>query len=224
MPAIASRTATFVAFLLTIGLARVQAQGYWEPLSTPGHDLQASATVHEELITTLHLGPDSVVLQETELAAVRRHLRTGPIGQRREGGSYREWLCLRGGSGENTWVLWLESGPMGAGLIEGFHLVSLPATARTDARCSRLSASIRIVTGPKSIALGARDSTVLHLLGVPSASAGDTLVYRLWRRVADSTSAPGMHPSVLFDLQNTLFLVTKGGRLGQIACWKSITQ
>jgi hypothetical protein len=114
-----------------------------------------------------------------------------------------EWLCVRGGNGPDRWVLWLESGEMGAGTVEGFHLMFVPAVASVDHRCQPLPPTMTVDI-PRHLALGLPDSMLKRLVGSPSAVVGDTLIY--WH---------------MRDVQNRLFLVIERGRVVQIAVWRS---
>jgi len=182
----------------------------------------APATIGEEFVTELHIGSEGIVLEETRLDSLKRRLGAGPIGDAGDAASSIEWLCLRGGAGPKRWVLWLESGEMGAGTVEGFHLVSVYPDAHIDRRCSSVPPRVGKIEFPKQLALGLPDSVVRQVLGPPSAVAGDTLIYRYSRHVIDSLpdrTSPGE-----YDVQNRVFLVIGDGRVVQIAGWRSTTE
>jgi hypothetical protein len=185
--------------VLLFGVTRARAQGRWAPPTRPGN-VYAPATVTEEWVRSLQVGSTRIVLTHTPLDSVRRWLRTRSISQGRVAGSFQEWLCVSGGNGDDRWVLWLESGEMGAGAVEAFHLVSIPAGANVDRRCQRLSPTTTL-TIPKQIALGMPDDVLRTVLGPPSAVVADTLIYEYEQKMS----------------ANTLVLVLERGRVVQIA-------
>jgi hypothetical protein len=107
---------------------------------------------------------------------------------------------LSGGDGPDRWLLWLEA-VLGGGVVEGFHLISMPAGAHVDRRCRRLPPTTTVEI-PKRLALGMPDSVVKRMLGLPSAVVADTLIYRYVR-----------------DEVNDLVFVLEQGRVVQIAAW-----
>ncbi len=198
-----SRIAPLTCVVIVFGVTQACSQEKWAPPPIPGQSIHAPATVTEEFVKGLQVGPARIVLEHTPLDAVQHRLRAGPIGRAGEAASFMEWLCLRGGNGPDGWVLWLESGEMSAGTVDRFHLVSAPAVGSVDRRCRHLPPTMTVDI-PKHLALGLPDSVVRGLVGPPSAVVGDTLIY--W---------------YLRDVQNTLFLVIERGRVAQIAVWRS---
>src|SRR6266542_122201 len=179
-----------VALLGTIVLScptgAAPGQVYWVPPRLPILDIKARATMAEELVPTLRVGSELIVLEHTTLDTVKRRLGAGSMGEAGAAASFVQWLCLYGRNGQGRWVLWLESGEMGAGRVEGFHVVSVKAIGRIDRRCSLVERGAGEVVLPKNLALGIPDSAVQQALGKPSAVAGDTLIYLYWPHVVDS--------------------------------------
>ena len=198
-----SKVAPLSCVVLVFGVTQGWSQDKWVPPPIPGQNVQAPATVTEELVKGLQVGPVRIVLEDTPLDSVQHRLRAGPIGQAGDAASFIEWLCLRGGNGPDGWMLWLESGEMGAGTVEGFHLMSVPAVVKGDDRCRHLPLAMTVAI-PNHLALGLPDSIARRLVGPPSAVVGDTLIY--WH---------------MRDVQNRLFLVIERGRVVQIAVWRS---
>src|ERR1051325_6858906 len=130
--AFAYRIPLVTALLLPGRTSTAPGQVYWRPPRLPIQDIRVRATMPKELIPGLRVGSELIVLEHTSLDTLQRRLGAGSMSETGEAGSFLQWLCLYGRSEQGRWVLWLESGEMGAGTVEGFHLVSVPATGRID--------------------------------------------------------------------------------------------
>ncbi len=184
-------------------------QEKWAPPPIPGEKIVAAATVKADLATELQIGSERIVLEETLLDSVKRRLNAGPIGEIGEAASHLTWLCLSGGSGQQQWMLWLESGEMGGGSVEGFHLLSVSPGTQVDHRCARAVPDVK-VTVSEGLALDAADSTLRRALGEPSAAAGDTVIF-LYVREPPRKDAVESRVSVVLNRR----------RVVQIAAWRS---
>ena len=150
--------------------------------------------------------------------SLRLRLGAGLIRQRGDAASSLEWLCVHAATGENRWLLWLESGEMAAGTVNRFHVLAVPSAASIDRRCSSLSARSGTIELPGRVALGLSASALRQLLGQPSAVAGDTLVYHYSRHVIDSKVSGGE-----YYIDTMLCVVMTHGRVVQIAGWRATT-
>jgi hypothetical protein len=185
------------------------AQGTWNPPRFPGRGINGAATLSEDWMTTLRIGTQQIVFEQTPLDSLQLLLHTGPIGQAGDAGAFVQWLCFNGGTGHDQWVLWLEAGEMDAGTISIFHIVSVPPDSRIDHRCTELHSADTLAL-PRGLSLGQEESTVHRLMGPPSGSVGDTLVYSFERR-----------PPAKAAVRTSIVLVTSARRLVQILGWRS---
>jgi hypothetical protein len=131
--------------------------------------------VRRELVTSLRVADFTVVLEETKLADVRSRL-GGSIGQRGDASGALEWLCFHGRDNRGSWVLWLESGEIHGRTVGAFQLRSIDASAQVDKRCPLLDAT-RAIEVASGIRLGLARAKTIEILGRPTKSAGDTLLY-----------------------------------------------
>lgn len=151
-------------------------QAVWEPpteLSVPGDH---KPTVRRELITKLRVAEFTVVLEETKLSDVQSHL-GGTMGQRGDASEALAWLCLHGRDDGGSWVLWLEAGAVHGGTVGAFQLRHLDATTQVDKRCQPILNSTRGIELASGIRLGLPRAETIRILGRPTTSAGNTLLY-----------------------------------------------
>ena len=217
-PPLTSKAASLAGITLVLGLRCAYSQGSSEPPPLPGESINAPATVTQDFVTSVRLGSESIVLEETGLDSLRLRLGAGPIRQRGDAASSLEWLCVHAANRENGWLLWLESGEMAAGTVNRFHVLAVPSAPSIDRRCSPLSARSGTLDLPGRVALGLSASALRQLLGQPSAVAGDTLVYHYSRHVIDSKVSGGE-----YYIDTMLCVVMAHGRVVQIAGWRATT-
>src|SRR5438552_385000 len=217
-PPLASKVASLAGITLVLGLRCAHSQESSEPPPLPGESINAPATITQDFVTSVRLGSESIVLEETGLDSLRLRLGAGLIRQRGDAASSLEWLCVHAATGENRWLLWLESGEMAAGTVNRFHVLAVPSAASIDRRCSSLSARSGTIELPGRVALGLSASALRQLLGQPSAVAGDTLVYHYSRHVIDSKVSGGE-----YYIDTMLCVVMTHGRVVQIAGWRATT-
>src|SRR5438094_6607459 len=109
----------------------------WEPPSVIEFPDYSKSTVPHEIVTGLRVSGIGIVLEETELDAVKSRA-GGTIGHRGDAGDSLSWLCFHGTGIEGASVLWLMSGEMDAGSVGGFRWQRLDQTASVDNRCQPL--------------------------------------------------------------------------------------
>jgi hypothetical protein len=160
--------------VLPFSIRPASGQTVWEPpsdLSVPGNH---KPTVRREQITSLRVAEFAVVLEETKLSDVQSRL-GGTIGQRGDASEALTWLCFHGHHDGGSWVLWLEAGEIHGQSVGGFHLRKINPSTQVDKRCPVLgSTSIEL---PRGLRLGLSRAQTMKILGRPTKSAGDTLLY-----------------------------------------------
>jgi hypothetical protein len=134
------------------------------------------ATVPKQMIATIHVSDFAIVLEDTELQAVREHL-GGQIGSQGDAGEALGWLCLHGTDAMGGWVLWLKSGEIDGPNVSGFQWQRVTSSAQFDARCQALPEGSSNVALPIELRLGTTEAQVLEILGPPSARTGNNLIY-----------------------------------------------
>ena len=162
--------------VLPLSIRPASAQTVWQPphqLSIPGN---YKPTIHRELITSLRIADLTVVLEETKLADVQSRL-GGTIGQRGDTSEALEWLCFHGRDNGGSWILWLEAGEIHGRFVGAFQLRRIEASAQVDNRCPLLDSTpgIQLASG---IRLGLPRAQTIEILGRPTKSDGDTVLYR----------------------------------------------
>ena len=168
--------------LLFVSVRPGATQPVWEPpteLSVRGNH---KPTVRRELITSLRVGEFTVVLEETKLSDAHTHF-GGSIGRRGDASDGLAWLCLNGRDDGGSWILWLEAGEIHGGTVGAFQLRRVNPSTLVDKRCSVIGSTRRLelVNG---IRLGLSRAQMMKILGPPTTSAGDTLLYSHERQQA----------------------------------------
>src|SRR5205823_10065793 len=80
---------------LVLGLRCAHSQESSEPPPLPGESINAPATITQDFVTSVRLGSESIVLEETGLDSLRLRLGAGLIRQRGDAASSLEWLSVR---------------------------------------------------------------------------------------------------------------------------------
>jgi hypothetical protein len=92
----------------------VENSAIWEPPSTIDIPGSVKAGVPREMITSLRVAGESIVLDETDLKAVQSRV-GGTIGHRGDAGGSLDCLCLHGSGVQGRWASWLMSGEINGG-------------------------------------------------------------------------------------------------------------
>ncbi len=145
----------------------------WQPPKLDIPDSVPKASISNEMLTTVHLGGVSVILEQTQLSEAQKRL-GGGIGSRGDAGEALGWLCTVGSDAKGRWAFWLESSEMGGDTVDGFVWQQIPSDAVIDPRCVKKGIKVGL---PVELGLGLTESEVRGILGVPTAKYRDTLVY-----------------------------------------------
>jgi hypothetical protein len=192
----------------------VTATPIWEPPSGIEFPEDSKSTVAREMITALRVSGQRIVLEHTNLEAVRKHT-GGTIGHKGDASESVSWLCLHGTGRQGDWVLWLMSGEIDGGTVGGFHWQHLDRNAQFDMRCQMMPAGQGSVELPIALKLGTTEAGVEHILGQPTARLGNTLFYQ---HEHEETT----HNAPYISL-NTLAVLLHEGTVQAIEVWKSTT-
>ena len=186
----------------------------WEPPSTVDFPDSVQASVPKEMITSLRVAGQRIVLEETDLKAVQSRL-GGTIGHSGDGADSVAWLCLGGSGVHGRWVLWLMGDEISGGTVGGFRWQQVEPAARFDPKCQVLPRDRSQVELPIAIQLGTSESDVVRILGPPTRKLGDTLWY-LHEHALTIKNQP-------CTLVNDLSLTLHGGMVRAVQAWKSTT-
>jgi hypothetical protein len=165
-----------VLLVLALSVCPARAQTVWEPppqLSVPGNH---KPTVRREFITSLRVTGFTVVLEKTKLTDVQSRF-GGTIGKRGDASEALDWLCFHGRDNGRSWVLWLEAGEIHGRTVGAFQLRGIDLGQQVDRRCPSLD-STGGVNLPNGIRLGLTRPHAIEILGRPTKSEGDTVLYR----------------------------------------------
>jgi hypothetical protein len=174
----------------------------------------AKATAPKDMIKSLQVDGQRIVLETTELVAIQKTV-GGVIGYRGDAGQSLSWLCLHASDSHGTWVLWLLSSEIDDGSVGGFRWQLVKSTTSFDSRCSALSAKEANVKLPTPLRLGMSKEEVIHTLGSPSSQTGNTLFYLHEHELT-------LHNEPYTDM-NTLTIMLSGNRVAAMEVWKSTT-
>jgi len=191
----------------------VAATAIWEPRSIE-FPWDSKSTVAKEMITALRVSGQRIVLEHTNLEAVRKHT-GGTIGHNGDGGDSLSWLCLHGTGRQGDWALWLMSGEMDGGAVGGFLWQHVDRNAQFDTRCQVLTEGRGSIELPIALKLGTTEAGVEHILGQPTARLGNALLYQ-HRHEEIIHNAP-------YTSMNTLAVILHQGKVQAIEVWKSTT-
>jgi hypothetical protein len=118
-----------------------------------------------------------IILEKTKLEDVRKRF-SGVLGYRGDASQALAWLCLFGNDASGGWVFWPTSGEMGGtSVIDGFQWRRLSSHERPDHRCRLLPSESGGVQLPISLHLGSSEEEVRHLLGRPTWSRGNLMIF-----------------------------------------------
>lgn len=146
----------------------------WEPPAWNFLPDLLKATVPHEMLSKIILPGFSINLENTSIRDVASHF-NDVIGKRGDAGEFVQWVCLNGGDGAGTWVLWLESGEIEGGMVGSFRWQRLDTGAVLDRRCRKLQEGG--VALPNHLRLGLTDSEVLKILGPPTVRRSNRFIY-----------------------------------------------
>jgi hypothetical protein len=113
---------------------------------------------------TVHLGQQSIVLDNTELSKLAERANVD-IGHRGKGEHELDWICLTDSGTETR--LWITSSAAGVGAVDGLTLAYLPHVQAADS-CPELPADWRRITLPRGLALGMTGESLKAKVGTPS--------------------------------------------------------
>jgi hypothetical protein len=169
------------------------------------------ATVTKPIVESFHVGKVRILLEDTELSDVAKLLRAA-TGRRGDAGDYVEWLCFQGTDSGGRFAMWLESDEIAGGVTDGIAVSRLTIGARVDRRCRVLHPNETVVTNPKPIGLGMKRKDVIQLLGNPSATDGNTMVFEHEHEVRIKNEP--------YTVNNTVSLLFHNGVVTGIQVWK----
>jgi len=183
----------------------------WQPpvIQAP---ISLPPSILKEMVATIRVSKILVVLEETKMADVQRHL-GGSFGHRGDGGDSLRWLCYHGADAEGRWALWLESSAMGGGAVDGFILQRMDSNARMDGRCGNLQTAR--VNLPIPLKLGITETNARKILGPPTLKFRGTLVFH-----HEHTETFHNQPHTA---SNTVYLVLRRGVVWAIRADKDTT-
>jgi len=191
----------------------VAATAIWEPPPVAFPE-DPKPTVAKEMITALRVSGQRIVLEHTNLEAVRKRT-GGTIGHSGDGGDSLSWLCLHGAGRQGDWALWLMSGEIDGGTVGGFHWQHVDRNAQFDTRCQVLTEGRGSVELPIALKLGTTETGVERIFGQPTARLGNTLFY-LHEHATTAHNKP-------YTAMNTLAVLLHEGTVQAIEVWKSTT-
>jgi len=189
----------------------VAATAIWEPRSIE-FPWDSKSTVAKEMITALRVSGQRIVLEHTNLEAVRKHT-GGTIGHNGDAGDSLSWLCLHGTGRQGDWALWLMSGEIDGGTVGGFLWQHVDRNAQFDTRCQVLTEGRGSVELPIALKLGTTEAGVEHIFGQPTARLGNALFY-LHEHETTAHKEP-------YTAMNTLTVLLHEGTVQAIEVWKS---
>ncbi len=127
------------------------------------------------MISSLRIGKVRIYLEKT-MRTEAQHRLGGIVGARGDGGDYEAWLCYQGSDQNGPWGLWLTSGEIDGPAISGFQWRRLRHGEELDRRCKVLSVNNQPKL-PLGLSLDMPESTLRGILGKPTLTIGQTLVY-----------------------------------------------
>ncbi len=193
------------------GQKAVAAAAIWEPPGTAVPE-DSKSTVAKEMITALRVSGQKIVLEHTNLEAVRKQT-GGTIGHRGDASESLSWLCLHGAGRQGDWVLWLMSGEIDGGTVGGFRWQHVDRNAQFDTKCQMLPEGQGSVELPIALKLGTTEAAVEHIFGQPTARLGNALFY-LHEHKTTIHNTP-------YTATNTLAVLLHKGMVEAIEVWKS---
>ena len=195
------------------GRKTAAAAAIWEPPGTAVPE-DSKSTVAKEMITALRVSGQKIVLEHTNLEAVRKQT-GGTIGHRGDASESLSWLCLHGAGRQGDWALWLMSGEIDGGTVGGFRWQHVDRNAQFDMRCQMLPEGQGSVELPIALKLGTTEAEVEHIFGQPTARLGNALFYQHEHK---ETIHNAPYTSI-----NTLVVLLHKGMVEAIEVWKSTT-
>jgi hypothetical protein len=165
-----------VCFAQTAKIAAGQSKTLWSPPRIDWPDSLPPATVPKQMIGALRVADMAIVLEETELEKVQKHF-GGTVGSRGDAGDALGWLCLHGTDAGGPWIFWLTSSEIDGPYVSGFQWRRLSANEKPDRRCRLLPRSSGGVVLPLPIHLGTSKSEVREILGQPSFTHRNILIF-----------------------------------------------
>jgi hypothetical protein len=117
-----------------------------------------------------------IVLEETTLNDVHKRL-GAVVGQQGDASTALQWLCFYGSDADGTWALWIESGEMGGGTVDGLALQRLDRNAKPDRRCRMLQEGDGGFDLPISVRLGMTEIQVRDAQGKPTLKYRNTMIF-----------------------------------------------
>lgn len=188
------------------------AAAIWEPPSGIEFPEDSKSTVAKEMITALRVSGQRIVLEHTNLEAVRKHT-GGTIGHSGDASESVSWLCLHGAGRQGDWVLWLMSGEIDGGTVGGFRWQHVDRNAQFDTRCQMLPEGRGSVELPIALKLGTTEAGVEHIFGQPTARLGNALLYQHEHETTIHNEP--------YTAMNTLAVLLHAGTVQAIEVWKS---
>jgi hypothetical protein len=131
------------------------------------------STVGSDPVRPLNLGKLRVVLESTELAAVRNAVGAGAIVHQGNGSDSLSFLCYTVADAEPPQRLWLSSSELaGSGRIDGIEAVELPAGTPPTPTCPALPAPFQPVHFDDGLWLGALPADQKRTYGAAAQKGG----------------------------------------------------
>jgi hypothetical protein len=182
----------------------------WKPPAWNSLRVAPKATVAKEMLATLRVSNFSIVLEKTNIEAVKKNL-GGTFGQMGDGGDADEWLCFHGTDSSGSWALWLESGEIDGGMVGGFQWQRFDNSAVFDRRCRMLGdAKVEL---PNALRLDITEAEVVQILGQPTVRQSNRLIY-----IHDHKETIRGEP---FDSSNIVAVLLLAGRVRAIEVSKT---
>jgi hypothetical protein len=150
-------------------------QMLWEPPEWNFPE-NVKASVPKEMFSSFRVSGYDITLEDTSMENVKKRL-GGEIGRKGDAGDALEWLCFHGADANSGWVLWLESGEIDGGNVGSFQWHRLSNRDVLDSRCHALTGTTSSIKLPLPLMLGAKKAEVLKILGEPTATEAERLIY-----------------------------------------------
>ena len=174
----------------------------WSPPKIGWPDQLPRPTVPKEMIGTLRLANIPIILEETTLENVQKHL-GGTLGSRGDAGEAEGWLCFHGRDAEGQWIFWLTSGELDGPAISGFQWRSLSPGERADSRCHQLPHDNGGIELPLAIHLRMTEIETRQILGKPTFVRGKLRIF--------SHEHEQVIRNVTYSISNDIALVLRDG-------------
>jgi hypothetical protein len=143
------------------------------PAWPAGTGVGGGQTVASDPVRTLNLGKLRVVLESTQLAAVRGAVGAGTVVHQGNGSDALSFLCYTLAEATPPQRLWLTSSEMaGGGKIDGIEAVELPAGTPVAPECPTLPASFQAPRFDDGLWLGALTAEQKRAYGAAAQHGG----------------------------------------------------